>query len=248
MTPCDEALDIDVGGARIAGTLHYAARAGGALAAVLFLHGWGGNRQQDFEAARAAAALGCVCLTFDLRGHAATEPQHESVSRDDNLRDALAAYDLLAGRAAVERGFVAVVGASYGGYLGALLTLARPVRLLALRAPALYKDEGWELPKRRLHIDPDFAAYRRRSLLPSDNRALGACAQFRGEALVVESENDEIVPHPAVANYIAALANARSLTCRVLGGADHALSREACRLAYTELLIAWLKEMISRRE
>lgn len=74
-------------------------------------------------------------------------------------------------------------------------------------------------------------------------RSLGACAQFRGDALVVESEQDEVIPHPALANYVAALANAHSLTCRVIEGADHSLSREPWERAYSELLVAWLKEM-----
>jgi uncharacterized protein len=99
------------------------------------------------------------------------------------------------------------------------------------------------VPKRRLHVDEDFAAYRRRTLLPTDNRALGACAQFRGDALVVESEHDEVIPHPAVANYVAALANAHSLTYRMIDGADHSLSRRPWEQAYAELLGAWLKEM-----
>jgi uncharacterized protein len=239
----DEAIDIAVGGQHIAGTLQRPAGERSALPGVLMVHGWGGNQQQYLPSARAIAALGCVCLTFDLRGHAATGPQHETVTRDDNLQDVAAAYDVLANHRAVDRSFVALVGASYGGYLGAILTLLRPLRLLALRAPALYRDADWEMPKRKLHVDPDFAAYRRRTLLPTDNRALGACAQFRGDALVVESELDEVIPHPAVANYVAALANAHSLTYRVIEGADHALSLEPWERAYSELLVAWLKEM-----
>lgn len=239
----DEVIDIAVGGQHLAGTLQRPAGERKALPGVLMVHGWGGNQQQYLPSARAIAALGCVALTFDLRGHAATEPQHETVTRDDNLQDVAAAYDVLANHGAVDRSFIALVGASYGGYLGAILTLLRPLRLLALRAPALYKDADWEMPKRKLHVDPDFAAYRRRTLLPTDNRALGACAQFRGDALVVESEQDEVIPHPAVANYVAALANAHSLTYRVIEGADHALSREPWERAYSELLVAWLKEM-----
>lgn len=215
----------------------------GRLPGVLFLHGWGGNQEQYLQSAREIAALGCVCLTFDLRGHAETAPQHDSVTREDNLHDALAAYDLLAAHPRIDKSCIAAVGASYGAYLGAILTLMRPVRLLALRAPALYKDEGWGIPKRQLHVDPDFAAYRRQSLRAADNRALGACSQFRGDALLVESEKDEVIPHPATANYVAALANAHSLTYRVIEGADHGLTQKPWEEAYTNLLVGWLAEM-----
>ncbi|HEV3009125.1 MAG TPA: alpha/beta fold hydrolase [Burkholderiales bacterium] len=240
-----EAVDIAVDNQRIEGTLIFPQTPYGTAPGVLFVHGWGGNQNHYLDEARAlAATLGCVCLTFNLRGHAETGAQHDTVNREDNMRDVIAAYDVLAGRQGVERGCIALVGSSYGAYLGALLTYMRPVRLLALQAPALYKDDDWEVPKRKLHVNPDFAAYRRLSLRAEDNRALGACAQFFGDALVVESEHDEIIPHPAVANYIAAFANAHSLTYRVIQGADHALSREAWERAYTELLVNWLSEMI----
>lgn len=55
------------------------------------------------------AALGCVCLTFDLRGHARTQSQNETVSREDNLRDLLAAYDVLTQQRSVDRSAIAVV-------------------------------------------------------------------------------------------------------------------------------------------
>src|SRR5207244_3884041 len=81
--------------------------------------------------------LGFVGLVFDLRGHARSEGRRDLVSREDNLRDALAAYDLLAGARGVDPSAVGVVGSSYGGYLAAVLTSLRPVCWLGLRAPAL---------------------------------------------------------------------------------------------------------------
>jgi pimeloyl-ACP methyl ester carboxylesterase len=240
-----ETVAIAVDAQRIEGTLVAPDAPSENAPGVLFVHGWGGNQAHYLEEARTLAqTLGCVCLTFNLRGHAETEAQHESVTREDNLRDVIAAYDVLASREEVDKSCIALVGSSYGAYLGALLTYMRPVRLLALQAPALYKDDDWELPKRRLHVNPDFAAYRRLALRAEDNRALGACAQFLGDALVVESERDEIIPHPAIANYVAALANAHSLTYRMIEGADHALSQDAWERAYTELLVSWLAEAL----
>ena len=105
------AIDIAVDGQRIAGTLVSPAPL---IPGVLFVHGWGGSQEQYLARAREIAALGCVCLTFDLRGHAETEPQHETVTREDNLRDVLAAYDVLAEPPAVDKSAIAVVGSSYG--------------------------------------------------------------------------------------------------------------------------------------
>jgi pimeloyl-ACP methyl ester carboxylesterase len=210
---------------------------------VLFVQGWGSGQEQYLPRAREIAALGCLGLTFEPRGVARHDAQHETVTREDNLRDVLAAYDLLANQRAVDTSAIGVVGASYGAYLAAILTSLRPVRWLALRAPALYKDEDWDSPKRRLDRD-ELAAYRRRPLDPEENRALRACASFKGDVLIVESEHDDIVPHPAIANYLAAFGKAHSLTYRVIESADHALSEDRWQQAYTSLLVNWATEMV----
>jgi pimeloyl-ACP methyl ester carboxylesterase len=240
MTTRDDRIDIPVDDQKISGTFVTPATM---VPGVLFLHGWGGSQEQYLARAREIAALGCVCLTVDLRGHAGTAAQKDAVTREDNLDDALAAYDTLTGHPGVDQDAIAVVGSSYGGYLAAVLSSLRPVRWLALRVPALYRDEDWHLPKQQLRkygLDD----YRRGRVRPDENRALAACAAFRGDALIVESEHDHIIPHPVIENYLAALKSAHSLTYRVIEGADHALSEKPWQEAYTSLLLNWASEMV----
>ncbi|AKC87650.1 alpha/beta hydrolase family protein [Pseudoxanthomonas suwonensis] len=234
-------VEIAVDDAQVCGTVLSPAPV---LPGVLFVHGWGGSQEHDLGRARQAAGIGCVCLTFDLRGHERTAAQWETVSRPQNLEDLLAAYDWFASRPNVDPGAIAVVGISYGGYLASLLTEQRPVRWLALRSPAIYKDQGWELPKRRLHEDPDLYAFRRRPLPWQENRALRACRAFAGDVLLVEAEYDETVPHPVIDNYATAFSRAGSLTRRRIAGADHAFSGKPEQKAYTDVLVGWLTEMV----
>src|SRR2546426_1127026 len=98
MTANDEAVEITVDGQQILGTLLGPVHPATVSPQVLFIHGWGGTQEQYLGRARAIAALGWSCLTFDLRGHARSEGQCDSVTREDNLRDVLAAYDLLVSR------------------------------------------------------------------------------------------------------------------------------------------------------
>ncbi len=190
----DDVIHISMRGRELAGTLISPAPR---MPAVLMVHGWGGSQRQYRANAHKVAALGCVCLTFDLTGHVATASQRDTVSREENLHDMLAAYDFLAAHPLVEHDCIAVVGSSYGGYLAALLTERRPVRWLGLRAPAIYRDEDWGVPKRLLARVQKLADYRREPLAAEDNRALRACSRFTGDVLIVESEHDEIVPSPA---------------------------------------------------
>ena len=238
----DETLEITVGDRRIAATLVVPNTR---MPGVLFLHGWGGNQVQYAARAREIAALGCACLTVDMLGHAKTEPQQSTVTREDNLRDAVAAYDTLASEPAVDAEQIAVVGSSYGGYLAVILTTLRAVRWLALRVPALYKDSDWNVPKLKLRQVQGLEAYRRSALRANDNRALQAAAAYRGDVLIVESSKDTIIPHEVIENYRNALSQARSLTYRMIEGADHGLTDPTCRHAYTTLLVNWITEMIA---
>ena len=92
----------------------------------------------------------------------------------------------------------------------------RPVSWLALRVPALYIDTGWELPKLQLHHDHDLRAYRRSFVAAATNRALRACAAFKGDVLLLESEHDDFIPPAVIKSYRAAFTHARSLTYRCM--------------------------------
>lgn len=210
---------------------------------VLFIHGWGGSQQFDLLRAQRIAGMGCVCLTFDLRGHADTLAQQMSVSRDDNLRDVMAAYDCLVVHPSIDTSAIAVVGSSYGGYLAALLTQARPVKWLALHVPALYRDDEWMLPKRQLNREA-LTTYRLSHVIPDDNRALAACRDFRGDVLIVEAEHDTFVPHSTIMNYMDAFQSVHSLTYRIVDQADHALTKKSSQQAYTSILSNWTIEMV----
>ncbi|MGZ3254712.1 MAG: alpha/beta hydrolase family protein [Burkholderiaceae bacterium] len=237
----DDKIEIKVDGERIAGTY---VTPSAKLPGVLFVHGWGGSQEKYLARAQEIAALGCVGLTFNLRGHGDTQLQFETVSREKNLHDVLAAYDVLVSHPQVDESAIAVVGSSYGGYLAAILTTMRPVKWLALRVPALYMDRDWEVPKRQLHKDQDLDNYRK-SLIPAkDNRALRAAAAYEGDVLIVESEFDNVVPHTVIANYLEAFIKPHSLTYRMIKKADHGLTDEVHQRAYTSLLVNWMAEMV----
>ena len=241
-----EAVDITVDGQHIGGSLIVPEVGGASAAAALFVHGWGGSQAESLAAARAVAAVGFTCLIFDLRGHAGTLGLRDTVTREENLRDVVTAYDVLAKRVGVDRSRILLAGSSYGAYLGAIATGLRPLRWLSMQGPAIYKNAGWNLPKCELHCDPDFDEFLRRAHRPADNRALEAGERFRGDVLLVESGNDRTMPHPVVASYVGAFVNAHSLTHRIIEGADHGLSRETWKAAYIESLVRWLKGTTAR--
>ncbi|MET0613756.1 alpha/beta hydrolase family protein [Pseudomonas caspiana] len=240
MSVSSESIEIAVDGQSISGTI---LTPGAKIPGILFVHGWGGSQQRDLARAKNITGLGCVCLTFDLRGHERTHEMRSKVSREQSLADLLAAYDRLVSHPAVDRDAIAVIGSSYGGYLATILSSMRPVKWLALRVPALYWDADWDMPKQELDRDK-LAHYRRSAVTAADNRALAACKEFHGDVLLIESEQDDYVPHATLMSYRGAFELAHSLTYRLVDGADHALSSDLSQSIYSSMLSNWISEMV----
>jgi CheY-like chemotaxis protein len=208
----------------------------------LLVPGWDDNHRERYHAlVDGLAAQGWACRLVDLPNESWSPEQRAAVTREDNLQDVLAAYDALARESGVDRAAIGLIGVSYGGYLAAFASALRPVRWLALRAPALYRDRGWSRPKEDLDKE-DLAAYRLLRLRPEDNRALAACAAFRGHVMLIGSGSDDTVPSPVVENYAAAFAHARSLRMQWVEGADHALSHPDWHAEFRRCLFDWLAQ------
>ncbi|WP_292020666.1 MULTISPECIES: alpha/beta hydrolase family protein [unclassified Brevundimonas] len=214
----------------------------------LFVHGWGGDQDEDLGLAENLARLGCICFTFDLRGHADSDANRDEVTRQNGLDDVTAAYDYLASQPLIDPGAIGVIGTSYGGYLSALLTKTRAVRWLALRVPALYPDQHWDVPKAKLD-KAAVRAYRRQRRTPEEDRALAACAAFQGDVLIVQSGRDDRIPPEVIASYQAAFKDVNSFSHRIIPEATHAMRDPADQRLYATLLINWVEEMVraSRR-
>jgi hypothetical protein len=100
-------------------------------------------------------------------------------------------------------------------------------------APALYIDIDWDRPKMQLHREQELVGYRRSFVPAASNRALRACSEFAGDVLLIGSQFDDIVPSTVINSYREACKHARSLTYRLMEGADHGLSDEADQRGYT---------------
>ncbi|MBP0939358.1 alpha/beta fold hydrolase [Pseudomonas alliivorans] len=240
MSVRSEIIEIKVGSQSISGSIVTPCEK---FPGILFVHGWGGSQQRDLARAKNITGLGCVCLTFDLRGHERTEGLRGTVSREQSLADLLAAYDRLVSHPSVDPEAIAVIGTSYGGYLATILSAMRPIKWMALRVPALYWDADWDMPKQELDRDR-LAHYRRSAVTAADNRALAACKEFRGDVLLIESERDDYVPHATLMSYRTAFELAHSLTYRLVDGADHALSSDISQSVYSSMLTNWISEMV----
>lgn len=210
---------------------------------LLALPGWDDDGQQQFEAIDALLAPdGWVCRRASIPDANWPAERRAEVSRADSLDAVLEDYMNLADVRGIARSRMGLVGFSYGGYIATFVAAAKPVGFMALRSPALYPDSGWDAPKEALD-KPTLRAYRSQLLGPSQNRSLRCCTRFRGDVLLIGSENDEVIPHQVIDSYERAFTSARSVVRHTLAGADHALSAPAARREYHQVLVQWLRRV-----
>ncbi|HMG50343.1 MAG TPA: alpha/beta fold hydrolase [Inquilinus sp.] len=98
---------------------------------VVLLHGFTGSRDEleipaakegiFRRAARMWAAQGIASLRIDFRGNGDSEGAFADMTLDGQVKDALAALDLLAADGEVDRDRIALVGWSMGGAVGAIV-------------------------------------------------------------------------------------------------------------------------------
>jgi pimeloyl-ACP methyl ester carboxylesterase len=203
---------------------------GGGRRGVLFVHGQGSSqRGYEKRATVVSCRLDAICFTFDLSGHGAEAASFDRYSVYDHLQDVIAAYDNLASIDEVNPARVGICGASYGAYLAALVTASRSVKRLILRAPSLAKDVDFRNMR-------DQGPIRRE--VPEQFDSLGILSKYMGEVLIVESENDEVIPKSHITAYLAACSCVQH---QLIPHATHALTNPAWDEAFIASIENWLK-------
>ena len=87
---------------------------------------------------------------------------------------------------------------------------------------------------------------RRRHLTPAHCMGLRSAADVRANVLLVEAERDRVIPHQQIRNYINAFHRAKSLTYRVIRGADHSMSHEEWFGAAVGVFLDWISDHSAR--
>ncbi len=209
-------------------------------AAVLMMHGYKSDRRGYEEYATAVAArLGVTCMTIDLLGHGESETKIDftKLMINDYVDDVVETFDYLSEMDVVDPTRIGVLGASFSGYLAAMLLAERDPKKVLLRAPAIYDDREIGIPREQMNARKmnKFRCGLAKAI-PS-NIALDAVAEFDGEVTVVESENDESILPCVIAAYAGV---AQDGIHRIIKGAGHSLQGDH-RAEFADIVVDWAR-------
>ncbi len=214
--------------------------------AILLAQGWTGEKKRSYQYAHALSALGYICMLYDARGHGESEGDINTATISDFLDDMLAAYDILSEIDGVDKENISAVGTSFGSYLIMLLSEKRSLKNIALRAPADYRNEDFDISKMKASgsDNPVVVDWRKQKKDPNSTFALRALSNFAGEVLIIESGNDTIVPHETIENYLNSVKEKSHLTHIVVKDAPHSIGDGEFRDEITKILVEWFKDKI----
>lgn len=227
-------VSIESDGEIITGTLHFPQNLKDNNPAIIFIHGWTSDEEGYQPRAKALANSGYICLTINLRGHGASSGKLEQYSRQNHLDDSIAAYDFLENQSGVDHNNISLVGASYGAYLGAILSNKRKLKYLAMRAPALYVNSDFNVSTAEL-INNKESQFFKDMEVEQNNLALSGVKKV-DSVLIIESEFDQIIPHRIIDLYKNAAGN---VDHAIIKGANHQLSEEGWKNEFIKMLVDW---------
>ena len=215
--------------------------------AVIVCHGFGSCKENHAAFAQEAAAQGFVTLTFDFRGHGASEGCLDSRT----VNDIGAALAYLRADAAVDPARIAVRGSSMGGYF-ALHAAARWPELAAVVAICPATETLLSEVLRDLQ-DPTTPLGQARQANADMPRVMicdlgcwldradvaGAAAQVSPRPLLlIHCSGDEVIPARSSADLYATAGEPK--TFWLLDGGDHRFAR--LDPATTDRTLAWLND------
>jgi len=180
--------------------------------AVVLIAGWSSDSFSSTynELARTLREIGYHTLQLSLRGHEGSDGDLRAVTQVEHVEDIHAAFEWLAERPEVDIDRLGVVAASYGAYnVARLAPQLQSVKLMALRAPALYPDiVSTNQPVVAMVEDPGRSEWRSKIRGLSESSALKGIAEFSGDLLIVWSGNDEYLPPQVLQSYTSAATHA----------------------------------------
>jgi uncharacterized protein len=236
-------------GKRLRGMIHrpMRARSRRGTPAVIFLHGFTGDRMESHwifvKCARALAKAGIASLRFDFYGSGESEGEFREVTLQGEIADARAAIDFLRRYRGIDRNRLGLLGLSLGGAVAASVApdshisalvlwaaVARPAELRALTGQVSRPISGSD--GARDYSGHAVSARFIENVAKVD--PLESLASFKNPILIIHPEKDELLSLAHAEGYYDAV-GATIKQKIIISDADHTFSS-----------IAWEEEVIRR--
>jgi len=241
---------------QIVGMLHMPSRRRGRVPAVVFFHGFTGNKSESHrmfvKLARGLAKCGVASLRVDFFGSGDSEGEFSQMTVSTEVADARAALRFIRRQPGIDPKRVGVVGMSMGGAVASeVLGKDRQIKVAALWAPVADPEEQTKMkmtPEAKTQLREmgcvDYGGHVVGRAFVDDakkHKPLKSITTTRAPVLVVQGGEDETVPPSAANDYQKVLKKARKPVVKhVIRGANHTFSSLPWETELIGLTLQWL--------
>lgn len=209
----------------------------GSFPGVVFYHGRYSNRARYLNMAESLAQRGIMSLAFDFRGCGKSDGVQSEQTLEMGIADGKAALEFLLSQN-VHKERVGVHGTSFGGYVaGNVLLTFDKIKSIALRAPAAYGKSYSEMLN-----TPE--GYFNQKENWEDSLSYKGIKNFKGNLLILQSENDKLLPKELVSRYYTEGINAKRKEMFIIRGARHDISEPEILSIYYKKVVDWFLETL----
>ncbi|OGH52533.1 MAG: hypothetical protein A2423_00140 [Candidatus Levybacteria bacterium RIFOXYC1_FULL_40_10] len=228
--PAGRQVEFKVGDETLRGSL-FVPSGKGPFPGVVFFHGSGGIGEMYFEAAESLAERGIVGFAFNYRGAGVSEGIFEEQTLKMGIADAETAFKFFIAQPEIHEKRIGICGASFGGYIAALISNLSNVKSLILVGPAAYLST--DLNRQRDDAGDSVKDF-------TKSNSFDEIEKFKGKLLVMTSEFDEVIPPEVIEGYLKRAKSATRVEQFVLKGAEHRISiNPQARRAFIKKTTDW---------
>lgn len=236
----EKKVEFTVGEEILRGSL-FVPEGNGPFPGVVFYNGRGSTRERYLPMAEALSNKGMITLAFDFRGCGESDGVFANQTHRMGIQDGKAGLEFLLSQN-IDRSRVGIQGTSFGGYVsGMLLGEYDFVRSVVLRVPAAYTDKQLDTTV-RAGDEENFFAKKENWI---DSSSYQGLANYKGNLLVIRSENDELIPQEEVNKYYDIATHAKKRSLFIHKNAGHSLSDNPKALQeFHKITIDWFLETL----
>lgn len=233
-------VEFKVGKETLRGSL-FVPEGNGPFPGVVFYHGRGSDRARYLPMAQKLSENGIIGLVFDFRGCGKSDGEFKNQSQKMGVEDAAAALQFLLEQN-VNKARIGIQGTSFGGYVaGMILKDYDSIKSVVLRVPAAYSDQDLQLTPETF---PEYVYFQNKENW-IDSSAYQGLRKFKGNLLVIESENDELLPSEEVRRFYEVAKNASKRKLYVQKSAGHSFKTDPEGLKlFHKIVVDWFLETL----
>ncbi|HUD09229.1 MAG TPA: alpha/beta fold hydrolase [Patescibacteria group bacterium] len=231
-----QAIEFKVGKDTLRGTL-FIPDGKGPFPGVIFFHGSGSSGDMFFEAAERIASKGILAFMFHFRGCGMSDGNFEEQTLEMGLEDAKAGLKFFLSTDELDKNRVGLMGSSFGGWLAAMVCLDFDFKSVLLSVPAAFA------PFRMSTLHTEDIDVLKKDFWESESYQ--KIAKFKNNLLIVQSENDDILPEGMVEKYLEVATNAKKVEHLVLKDTKHRIKLfPKAKEILLEKLTSWFLETL----